>query len=286
MGLTSAKCSNGRTAQPTVVDLSISISYKGEASFEIPPTTVSVEGNKSEMYHYFQKKKKLGGGFWIYNWSAEREEIRDEFQKRQHLTGRIHFGDAGLIDKAGGAKYLTGLLDEAMNRAVDFVADIEVDRTSKEATMDGYKIRPGRTTIFRPDYYWTYSSYLSLGTTEVDLERVSTGKYFEEIILEGSVALPIALAAETVPLPSSVVTVVGLDNAFYVRELLTGVTLDRAEIWGNTRGKIRDALLEVIVGENSATETEQIVKFHFDRLNPGHARRGILAERAFSPGAT
>ena len=250
-------------------DLSISISYKGEATFEIAPTTVSVEANRSEMYKYFQSKKKLGGGFWIYNWSTEREKIREEFQKRKHLTGRIRFGDADLIDKAGGAKYLTALLDEAMNRAVDFMADIKVARTPEEVTMEGYKIRPGRTTIFRPDYYWTYESYLSLGRAEVDLKRISTGEYSEEVGLEGSVALPITLAAETVPLPTSVVTVVGLDNAFHVRELLTGVTLDRAEIWGNTRGKIRDALLEVIIGENSDAETEQIVKFHFDRLNPG-----------------
>ena len=54
------------------------------------------------MYKYFQRKQKLGGGFWIYNWSSEREKIRDEFRKEGHLIGRIHFGDADLIDKAGG----------------------------------------------------------------------------------------------------------------------------------------------------------------------------------------
>ena len=155
-----------------------------------------------------------------------------------------------------------------MNRAVDSMADINVARTPEEVTMEGYKIRPGRTTLFRPDYYWTYESYLSLGLAEVDLERISTGNYSEKIVLEGSVALPIPLAAATVSLPNSVVTVVGLDNAFSRARATDRRDPGSAEIWGNTRGKISDAMLEVIIGENSDTETEQIVKFHFDRLNP------------------
>ena len=249
-------------------DLGVSISYEAKVTFEVEPTTVKVEAERSEMYKYFQEKKKSGGGFWIFNWSSEREKIREDFERGGYLKGTIRFGDKTLTDAVGGAEYLTGVLLEAKNRAIDFVADINVARTPKEAPMDGYKERPGKTTIYGPNYYWSYTSYFSDASSVVDIQRVSSGKYTEDFTLEGSEDLPVTLIGEDVSLPSNVVSVVSLNDAFYVRELFTGQAFDRDGIWGGAPGRISHALLEVIIGDATGAGSPQIIKFNFDNGNP------------------
>ena len=249
-------------------ELGISISYRANVAFEIAPTVVSVRANNSQIYDYFQQRRKIGGGFWILNWSDERNKIRERFEREDHLAGEITYGDIRLVETMGGAEYLKGLLEAEKNRIIDLVANISVARTPQDAPMDGYKEREGRTTVFGPNYYWTYQSYGSLGFSNVDLSRRTDVNHSSSVTFRGSHELPVTLAPESIPLPPDVVTVVGLDNAFYVRELLAGQPLHHDWIWRQSVGGVSHAMLEVVIGEGTDTETEQIVRFNFDRSNP------------------
>lgn len=247
-------------------ELGITIYYKADATFAMAPTVVEVTANKTAIYDYFHEKASSGGGFWIFSWNSERETIREKFEKTGDIRSTTRIGDRELTAQFGGADFLKTLLNDMKARAVDFVADIEVDQ-SKVVPDGKYEKRSGRITLFSPTFFWSYSTWFGSGSGTVDIQRRSEGRYHESYTLEGQADLPITLVNENVKMPRSVVKVVSLDSAFYVREFISAQGLPQVSAWVTDGSGFQNGRLEVSIGKPSQ-ENQRFV-FNFDAASPG-----------------
>ena len=248
-------------------ELGVSIYYKADVTFAMSPSTVEVTANKKAIFDYFHEKASTGAGFWIFSWKSERETIREKYEKTGDISGTITMGDKALTDQFGGADYLKGLLNDMKARAVDFVADIDVDQ-SKTVPDGKYEKRSGGLlTLFSPTYFWTYNTYFGMGSGTVDIQRRAEGTYHELTKLQGQTDLPITLVNENTKLPKTIVKVVSLDNAFYVRELISAQGLPPGvNAWGTDGSGLETGRIEVSI-DKPAPENQRFV-FNFDAASP------------------
>jgi hypothetical protein len=247
-------------------ELGVSIYYKADATFAMSPTTVEVNANKKAIFNYFHEKSSSGAGFWIFSWKSERETIREQFEKTGDISGTITMGDKALTDQFGGAEFLKSMFNDMKARAVDFVADIDVDQ-SKTVPDGKYEKRPGQITLFSPTFFWTYSAWFGTASGTVDIQRRAEGTYHESTKLQGQTDLPITLVNENVRLPKTIVKVVSLDNAFYVRELVSAQGFAPGlNAWGTDGSGLETGRIEVSIGK-PAQENQRFV-FNFDAASP------------------
>ena len=267
-----------QTASGKLSDLGISIYYKADSTFALDPSTVEVTANKKEIYNYFHEKSSSGGGFWIFSWNSQRETIREHFEKTGDVKAVVTKGDSGLLKSFGGVEYLKDLVNEMKGRAVDFVADIEVDR-SNIVPAGGYERRPGRITLFSPSFYWTFSAWAGSSNASVDIQRLSEGVFRETFEIRGQEDLPITLANAGVTLPASVIKVVDLLNGFNVREFLS-VDGFPAGAW--SADGVQRGTIEVSIGKPGPGVPKYV--FNFDAAAPGGKTSGYWRDATFTQG--
>jgi hypothetical protein len=251
---------------PSSTGLGISIYYKADATFAMAPSEIAVTANKKAVFDYFREKSSQSAGFWVFSWKSERDRIREKLEKTGDISSTTRVGDSNLLSAFGGVEYLKNLEKEMKARAVDFVADIDVDQT-KSVPDGSYRAQPGRITLYSPSYYWSFSTHFGAGTGTVDIQRRAQGTYSERYKIEGQADLPITLVNEGFNLPKDFISVVSLDSAFYVRELIAAQGLPRGDVWGTGNAALQRGSLEVSVGAPGDPASQRFV-FSFDAASP------------------
>ena len=249
--------------------LRVSIYYEADVTFAGEPIVVKVTADKSEMHRYFQEKSRTNAGVWLFDWSRERDKIRKQLESTKILKGEIIINDKELAKKLGGYERFTNILESRMNEAIEYMANIKVARTTREAPMNKFSRKRNSDTgevslIFSPYYYWQYNTYLGYAVSEVNIENRVSGNYSFSAEYSESIDYPMMLLNEDVKIPRNAINIISLDNAFYVLETIRGKGLGEGNIWGAKNGQMESAVLEVLIIDKSAKSEPQRVIFNFD----------------------
>jgi hypothetical protein len=200
--------------------LQVKLMYRAESVFALHPCTVSVDASKSEMFSYFHEKISAAGGFWIASWSYQREKLREHYTSSQIIKTKIVMGSPELQPFADKYLNIPELVKRYEDDAVEFLADITVDRTGK-VPDNTFEKREGRITIFSPSFYWSYTAWAGGSYGVTDIERHAEGNYHREISLEGQVARQVYMEQKQVNLTAEAFQLVDLNQAAYVADVLS-----------------------------------------------------------------
>ena len=138
----------------STAELQVKLLYRANATFTAKPCTVTVVGHAKQFYSYFHEKFGTSGGFWIFSWNYQREKLVEDFKKSKTLETTVEMGDPELRDLADKYLNIGDITKRYEEDAVEYLSDIQVDRTGK-VPDNSYEKRVGRTTIFSPHFYWS-----------------------------------------------------------------------------------------------------------------------------------
>jgi hypothetical protein len=245
--------------------LGINIQYRANATFAVKPFELIVEATAEKTYKYFHERFKASGGFWCFSWHTEREKIREEMNKNQTMKSTIRFNDPAnqaLLEQ----KYkILDVLKRYEDEAINYLADIEVDKTGR-VPDNSYEKREGRVTIFSPHFFWSYTVWAGVGYGITDIERKSRANYNRKLSVEQAIEREISMELQDVNLPSEVFQLIDLGNAAYVVDTFTvNPFLDSDESLFEKNWVTSASIIVTVPAENGQKEN---LRFDFNRKTP------------------
>ncbi len=203
----------------STAELQVKLLYRANATFSVKPCTITVVGHADQFYSYFHEKFGTSGGVWIFSWNYQREKLVEDFRKSRTIETTVEMGDPELRDLADKYINVGEITKRYEGDAVEYLSGIEVDRTGK-VPDNSYEKRVGHTTIFSPNFYWTYTAWAGGGYGKTEIERRAEGDYKRSITLKGSVLKTIAMNQDNVIIKKDAFQLVDLNQAAYIADTL------------------------------------------------------------------